>query len=176
MQDMTTYAPIRVALAGIRRIVFGLLLGIIPFALIYVLANSSGSLTSDAEGMQRWWVFVLVGVFTLVSLSFVLGGVGRVISAFVRGCYFRAGAEGMAIRVPEQGWFGRFKVMEYPYKWEEVERIMNITRSVNFIPIASELNIRVYGGKEITIERYYFSSSAKKLCADFLAVRARAGK
>ncbi len=76
MQDMTTYAPIRVALAGIRRIVFGLLLGIIPFALIYVLANSSGSLTSDAEGMQRWWVFVLVGVFTLVSLSFVLEGWG----------------------------------------------------------------------------------------------------
>jgi hypothetical protein len=102
--------------------------------------------------------------------------VGRVNSAFVRDCYFRAGLEGLAIRVPKQGWFGRFKVMEYPYKWEEVERIINITRSVNFIPVGSELNIRVYGEKEITIERYYFSSSAKKLCADFLAVRARTGK
>ncbi len=116
-----------------------------------------------------------LGVF-FAAFCFISGGVGRVISAFMRDCYFRAGVEGMAIRVPKQGWFGRFKMMEYPYKWEEIEKLTPVTNSVNFIPISSELKIRLYGGKEITIERYYFSSSAKRIYAELLAILARAGK
>lgn len=176
MQDVTTYSRIRVAMAGIRRVIFGALLAAPGGALVWIGPNGEPGATRAPGDMPAWWMFVVGLAFSFAAFCFITGGVGRVISAFASKCYFRAGMEGMAIRVPLQGWFGRFKVMEYPYRWEEVERIIPITRSVNFIPIASELNIRVFGGKEITIERYYFSSSAKKLCKDFLAVRARAGK
>ena len=176
LQDVTKYSPIRVAMAGIRRVIFGMLLAVPGVAFVWLGPNGEPGATRAPGDMPAWWMFVVGLAFSFAAFCFITGGVGRIISAFMRDCYFRAGTEGMAIRVPKQGWFGRFKVMEYPYKWEEVERIINITRSVNFIPIGSELNIRVYGGKEITIERYYFSSSAKKLCADFLAARARAGK
>jgi len=176
MQDVTTYSPIRVAMAGIRRVIFGALLAAPGVALVWIGPNGEPGATRAPGDMPAWWMFVVGLAFSIAAFCFITGGVGRVISAFVRDCFFRAGLEGMAIRLPKQGWFGRFKVMEYPYKWEEVERITPITRSINFIPIGSELNIRVFGGKEITIERYYFSSSAKKLSADFLAVRAGAGK
>ena len=176
MQDVTAYSPIRVAMAGIRRVIFGALLAVPGVAFVWLGPNGEPGATRAPGDMPAWWMFVVGLAFSFAAFSILTGGVGRVISAFVRDCYFRAGLEGLAIRVPKQGWFGRFKVMEYPYKWEEVERIINITRRVNFIPVGSELNIRVYGEKEITIERYYFSSSAKKLCADFLAVRARTGK
>ena len=177
MQDVTTYSPIRVAMAGIKRVIFGALLAVPGVAIVvWIGPNGEPGATRAPGDLGPLWFFFVGLVLAFVAFCFIAGGVGRVISAFVRDCYFRAGAEGMAIRVPLQGWFGRFKVMEYAYKWEEVERIINITRSVNFIPIGSELNLRVFGGKEITIERYYFSSSAKKLCAEFLAVRARAGK
>jgi len=176
MQDLTGYAPIRVALTGIWRIVFGLLLASFPFALIYVLANTSGSLTSDAEGMQRWWVFVLAGAFTLVSLSFVLGGAGRIVSAFGGACYFRAGAEGIAIRLPEQGWFGRFRLIEHQFRWEEIEQLTSVTRSMNMIPVARELHIRLYGGKEVAIERFYFSAPIKQVLQKLQTIRATAAK
>jgi hypothetical protein len=98
------------------------------------------------------------------------------VCAFARGCYFRAGAEGMAVRLPKQGWFGRFKLIEHAFKWEEIEQLTSFTRSLNMIPVARELHIRLYGGTEVTIERFYFSASIKRLQEELLAIRAVAGR
>jgi hypothetical protein len=112
----------------------------------------------------------------VVALAFISGGVGRMISAFARGCYFRAGSEGMAVRLPKLGWFGRFKVIEHAFRWEEIEQLIYFTRSLNMIPVARELHIRLYGGTEVTIERFYFSASVKRLLEELNAIRALAGK
>lgn len=176
MQDVTNYSPIRVAMAGIRRLIFGALLAVPGVAFIWLGPNGDPGATRAPGDMPVWWMFVVGLAISFAAFCFISGGAGRVISAFARDCYFRAGLEGIAIRVPRQGWFGVFKMMVYQYKWEDVERITSATNSINFIPIGSELKIRVLGGKEITIERYYFSSSARKLSAEFLAARARAGK
>lgn len=176
MQDLTTYSRIRVAMAGVRRVIFGALLAVPGGAIIWIGPNGEPGATRAPGDLGPLWFFFVGLVLAFVALCFIAGGLGRVISAFARDCYFRAGLEGVAIRVPLQGWFGRFKVMEYQYRWEEIEKLTPVTNSVNFIPIGSELKIRLYGGKEITIERYYFSSSAKRICAELLAILARAGK
>ncbi len=176
MRDLTEYAPIRVALTGAWRIFFGALLAIISFSLLYLGANSSGPLTSDVEGMQRWVLMVFAAGSTVVTLVFLLGGVGRIICSFSRQCYFRAGAEGFAVRLPKQGWFGRFRLIDYQFRLEEIEGLIHFTRSMNLIPVARELHIRLYGGKVVVIERFYFSASIKRLRGELIAIRTQAGK
>ena len=170
MQDVTTYSRIRVAMAGIPRVIFGALLAVPGGALVWIGPNGEPSATRAPGDMPAWWMFVVGLALSFTAFCFITGGLGRVISAFARDCYFRAGLEGVAIRVPKVGWFGRFKMMEYQYKWEEIEKLTPVTNSINFIPIGSELKIRLYGGKEITIERSYFSSSVKRICAELLAM------
>jgi hypothetical protein len=125
--------------------------------------------------MPVWWMFVVGLGFGVIALAFMTGGVGRILSAFGHGCYFRAGAEGMAVRVPKQGLFGRFRIMEYHYKWDEIEQLTYFTRSLNLIPVARELHIRLYGGKEVVIERFYFAKSVKRIREELLAIGALAG-
>jgi hypothetical protein len=124
--------------------------------------------------MPAWWMFVVGLGFAVGALALITGGVGRIISSLARDCYFRAGTEGLAIRLPKQGWFGRFRMMEYQFKWAEIEQLIYFTRSVNLIPVARELHIRRYGGKEVTIERFYFSKSIKRLREELMALQAQA--
>ena len=55
----------------------------------------------------------------------------------------------MAIRLPRQGWFGRFKMMEYQYLWEEIEQLIPFTSQRQHDSGCRELHIRLFGGKEI---------------------------
>lgn len=176
MQDLTSYSPIRVALTGIWRIILGALLAVPAGFIVYMGPHGEAGATRAPGDLGPVWFFFVGLVLSFVALSFVLGGVGRMVSAFPRGYYFRAGVEGMAIRLPRQGWFGRFRIMEYQYRWEEIEQLIHFTRSVNMIPVARELHIRLYGGKEILIERFYFSASIKRLREELLRIKAQAGK
>ena len=115
-------------------------------------------------------------MLAVTALGFVTGGVGRIICAFFRDCYFRAGPGGIAIRIPKQGWFGRFRLIEHRYRWEEIEQLVHFTRSLNLIPVARELHIYLHGGKKVIIERFYFSASIKRLQGELQKMRALAGK
>ena len=176
MRDLTAYAPVRVALTGIWRVMFGLLLAIPAGMFIYFGPSGEPGAPHAAGDMPGWWMFFVGLVLGVVALAFISGGVGRMVCAFARGCYFRAGTEGMAVRLPKQGWFGRFKLIELAFKWEEIEQLTNFTRSLNLIPVARELHIRLYGGTEVTIERFYFSASIKSLLEELNSIRALAGK
>lgn len=176
MQDLTTYAPIRVALTGVWRIIFGALVAIPGGLLIWIGPNGEPGATRAPGDMPAWWMFVVGLGFAFGALTLITGGVGRIVSAFMRDCSFRAGAEGMAVRLPKQGWFGRFRLVDYQFKWEEIESLIYFTRSLNLIPVARELHIRLYGGKEVTIERFYFSASMKRLQARLLEIKALAGR
>jgi hypothetical protein len=175
MRDLTAYAPIRVALTGIWRVVFGLLVMVMGAAASWAAWGGDAKPTNPGD-MPEWWWYVVGAGLGLIGLALASGGVGRVISAFARGCCLRAGADGMAVRLPKMGWFGRFKIEEHAFKWEEIEQIFPQTRRLNMIPVARELHIRLYGGKEVTIERFYFQASVKRVLSELQSIWAPAGK
>jgi hypothetical protein len=176
LRDLARYAPVRVALTGLWRIVFGALLAIPAGALIYIGPGGEPGATRAPGDMPVWWMFVVGLGFGVVALAFFTGGVGRIVSALMRDCYFRAGAEGLAVRMPLQGLFGRFRMVEYHYRWEEIEELKHFTRTLNVIPVARELHIRLYGGREVTIERFYFSATVKSLLEELIWIRELARK
>lgn len=176
MRELTSYAPIRVALTGIWRVIFGVLLGVPAGLLIWIGPGGEPGAPRNPGDMPVWWMFVVGLVLAFVALSFVAGGVGRIVCAFAKGCYFRGGPEGIAIRRPKQGWFGRFRLVEHRFKWEEIERLVHFTRSLNLIPVARELHVYLYGGTKVVIERFNFSASIKRLQGELDGIRALAGK
>jgi len=175
LQDLTTYAPIRVALTGIWRILFGALVAIPGGLLIWIGPAGEAGAPHAPGDMPPWWMFLVGLALAFVALALITGGVGRIVSAFAGDCYFRAGTDGMAVQLPRQGWFGRFTLIEHQFKWGEIESLIHFTRSINLVPVARELHIRLYSGKEVTIERFYFSASVKQLRERLMEIRALAG-
>jgi hypothetical protein len=112
-----------------------------------------------------------IGGFAIAS-----GGVGRLISAFAQDCYFRAGPDGLAIRLPVQGWFGRFKLTAYNFQWSEIKQLVHFTHSINLIPVSRELRVELETGKTIVIQRHYFSASVKSLQQQLMTTRASVGR
>ena len=176
MQDLTSYSPIRVALTGIWRVIFGALLAVPGVAFIWIGPNGEPGATRTPGDMPVWWMFVVGLVLAFVAFSFIAGGVGRIISAFAQDCYFRAGAEGIAFRIPKQGWFGRFKLTEYAFRWNEIKQLMHFTHSINLIPVSRELQVHLPEGKPVIVPRFYFKASVKRLQEQLLAIAGSAGR
>jgi hypothetical protein len=175
MQDVTTYAPVRIALLGILRAIFGLLVALM--GVVAVWATASGDSAPRQPGdMPSWWMFFIGLMLGFAAFCIFSGGVGRVLSAFAKDCYFRAGPDGLAIRLPVQGWFGRFRLTEYNFQWGEIKQLVHFTHSVNLIPVSRELRIELVEGKTVTIQRHYFSASVKTLQQQLLTIRASVGK
>jgi hypothetical protein len=175
MQEVTTYAPVRIALLGILRAIFGLLVALM--GVLAVWATASGDSAPRQPGDMPWWWMYLVGlVLCFVGFAIATGGLGRVVSAFAKDCYFRAGADGLAIRLPVQGWFGRFRMTEYNFQWGEIKQLVHFTHSLNFIPISRELRVELEDGKTVVIKRHYFSASVKSLQQELLTIRASVGR
>ena len=176
MQDVTTYAPVRIALLGILRTIFGLIVAVPAGLLIWIGPNGEAGAPRSAGDMPPWWMFLVGLVLGFVAFSIASGGVGRVVSAFAKDCYFRAGPDGIAIRLPVQGWFGRFLMTEYNFQWGEIKQLVHFTHSINLIPISRELRIELEDGKTVTIQRHYFSASVKNLQQQLVTIRASVGR
>jgi hypothetical protein len=175
LEQVTSYAPATIVVLGLVKAIFGLM--VIGLGVLAFCAGASGDSAPRQPGdLPQWWMMVVGAGLGLFGFALASGGVGRIVSAFASGCYFKAGDEGLAVRLPKQGWFGRFRIVEYQFKWEEIESLYPLTRSINLIPIARELHIRLFGGRDITIERFYFSTSSKQLCEMLLKMRAQAGQ
>jgi hypothetical protein len=119
----------------------------------------------------------LVGlVLGFTGFVITTGGLGRLVSAFAPDCYFRAGADGLAIRLPVQGWFGRFRMTEYNFQWGEIKQLVHFTQRLNLIPISRELRIELEDGKTVVIKRHYFSASVKSIQQKLMTIRASVGR
>lgn len=175
MEDVTAYAPVRIALLGIARVIFGLLIAVMGVAVFWATASGDSAPRQPGD-MPSWWMLLVGLVLGFVGFAFASGGVGRVISAFAQDCYFRAGPDGLAIRVPVQGWFGRFKLTEYNFQWSEIKQIVHFTHSVNLIPVSRELRIELETGKTVIIKSYYFSASVKSLQQQLVTIQASVGR
>lgn len=175
MQEVTKYAPVRIALLGILRAIFGLLVALM--GVVAVWATASGDSAPRQPGdMPAWWMSLVGLVLCFVGFAIASGGMGRMVSAFARDCYFRAGPDGIAIRLPVQGWFGRFRMTEYNFQWGEIKQLVHFTHSINLIPISRELRIELEDGKTVTIKRHYFSASVKSLQQQLATIRASVGR
>jgi hypothetical protein len=176
MQVVTTYAPVRIALAGILRLIFGLIVAVPAGLLIWIGPNGEAGAPHNPGDMPPWWMFLVGLVLGFVAFCITTGGLGRVVSAFARDCYFRAGPDGLAIRLPVQGWFGRFRMTEYNFQWGEIKQLVHFTHSINLIPISRELRIELEDGKTVTIKRHYFSASVKSLQQQLATIRVSVGR
>ncbi len=175
MQDVTTYAPIRIALLGIARIIFGLL--VLGIGAVAFWASVNGDSAPRQPGdMPSWWMSLVGLALGFTGVAIATGGVGRVVSAFIQDCYFRAGPEGIAIRLPVQGWFGRFRMTEYNFQWGEIKQLVHFTHSINLIPVSRELRIELVVGKTVVIPRHYFSASVKSLQQQLVTIQASVGR
>lgn len=170
MQDITTYAPMRVALVGFGRILFGLLLGLPAVALIWMAIAGEAKPTHPGD-MPGWWAYVLGAAFAFGALAQLFSGIGRLVAAFSSECFFRAGPGGIAIRLPKIRWFGHFRIVEYRFAWPEISRLVHFTRKVNGIPMSRELRFELVNGKRLSIERYMFSASIKTIQKELLSIQ-----
>ncbi len=176
LQDVTTYAPVRIALVGILRLIFGLIVAVPAGLLIWIGPNGEAGAPHNPGDMPAWWMFFVGLVLGFFALAVVTGGLGRVVSAFAKDCYFRAGPEGIAIRLPVQGWFGRFRLTEYNFRWSEIKQLVHFTHSLNLIPISRELRIELADGTTVVIKRHYFSASVKSLQQQLVTIQASVGR
>jgi hypothetical protein len=176
MQDVTPYAPVRIALLGFLRVIFGLIVAVPAGLLIWIGPNGEAGATRAPGDMPAWWMFLIGLVLAFVAFCIVTGGVGRMVSAFAENCYLRAGPDGVSIRLPMQGWFGRFKMTEYSFRWNEIKQLVHFTHRINFIPISRELRIELVAGNTVTIKRHYFSASVKNLQQQLLTIEASVGR
>jgi len=176
MQDVTTYAPVRIALLGLLRVIFGLIVAVPAGLLIWIGPNGEAGATRAAGDMPAWWMFLIGLVLAFVAFSIATGGVGRIVSAFAEDCYLRAGPEGISVRLPVQGWFGRYKLTEYSFRWNEIKQLVHFTHRINLIPVSTELRIELLDGKTVTIKRHYFSASVKNIQQQLLTIQASVGR
>lgn len=175
METVARYSRGRVALLGLVRLVFGLLLGLM--AGITLWATAGGDMTpTDPGDLPSWWMYVVGLGIALAAFCFITGGLGRLLSALAHDCYFRAGPEGIAIRVPRNGWCGRYRIVEYRFDWDEIKRMVNFTQRLNFIPVAKELRIERYTGNTIAIERHFFSPGVKAIQERLNSIQSAVGR
>jgi len=175
MQSVAQYAPARIILLGLARSILGLM--ILGMGALVIWATYGGEMRPTKPGdMPQWWMYVIGAAFAFGGFALFSGGLGRMVSALARPCYFMAGPEGIAIRVPKQGWFGRFRVIEYNLPWDEIRQIVRFTHRVHLIPVATELRIELHAGSAVTVERHYFSASVKQIQEELLTIRAVAGR
>ncbi len=175
MQDVTSYAPARITLKALLGFVFGALIGGMGALAWWATANGDMNPTKPGD-MPVWWMYIVAAGLLLMGIAFVMGAVGATISAFARDCYFKAAPEGIAIRVPKQRMFGRFRVTEHNIRWSEIKQVVRFIHRINLIPVSSELRIEPSAGKTVVIPRHYFQASVKEIQQRLMEIKALVGR
>jgi len=172
MQEIATYAPIRIALTGLWRVAFGgALVWLAAVGALHTFPHGPRSATDPSLLVS---VLMPLG-FSLVGLMIALPGIGRIASAFSRDCYLRGGPAGISVRIPMRGWFGRFRVRAFHFGWDEIDRLVDFTYRINGIPTSHELRIHLRNGSRLKIEGSFFSLSPAAIQSLLLAMQPRAG-
>ncbi|MGA3334289.1 MAG: hypothetical protein ABSC62_09020 [Terracidiphilus sp.] len=175
MQIVTSYAPARIVLLAAMRTIFGLLIGLMGALAIW--ATWGGDMKPTQPGdMPVWWMYLVGAALAFTGFCFVSGGLGRIVSALARNCYFKAGPDGIAISLPQQGWFGRYRLVEYNLRWNEIKQLVHFTHRINLIPVSTELRIELQAGGRVTVERHFFSASVKEIQQKLSTIEAAVGR
>lgn len=170
MVELTSYSPVRIFLSGVFRVLFSAPPFLVAGVFVAILLHPPKAAPTASD--PPIWALGLIGLlFFVVGLSMLTGGIGRMISAFSRKCCFRTGPEGIVLRFPVRGWFGRYTVPEWKLRWDDVVQIYDFVYKINGIPTSSELRLRLRDGKTIKIPREYFAASPAVLAQHLPAMR-----
>lgn len=162
--DVATFSPARVLARGLLKTMAGA-----PFLLLALFLVWFAF--SQVEGDDRA-IFLAVAAFVLLFALHVPGGIGRMISSSAKGCYLRAGHEGIDAQIPRYKLFGRFAVVRYFITWNKVAEIVNFTYRLNGIPTTRELQIRLRDGTCLAIASWLFAEDIPVIQQRLLAVQA----
>lgn len=156
--DVTTFAPARVMSSAIPKLIPGLIFAAPLFAL-------SPSRLSHMTGES----LAVVALCATISVLFIGRAISLIAASFVKGCYVRAGREGVAIRLPSYGMFGYNKIAEHHLAWQDIEKLTPYKMRVNGIATTEELRIQLRGGKRIAVPRRYFKATSVELQSKLIA-------
>jgi hypothetical protein len=175
MQPVTSYAPARILLLGLAEAVFGLM--VLGMGAITIWATWGGDMKPTKPGdMPEWWMYIVGAALGLGGVALFTSGLGRMLSGLARNCFFMAGPEGIALRMPKQGWFGRFRVVEYDLKWDQIAQFVRYIHRAHLIPVGSDLRIELKVGGRVVIARHYFRDSVMEIQQRLLAMQTTFGR
>ncbi len=138
MKDVATYCRWKFVLEAITRIPSALLL----FAAAFLAAPA---MTKDeiAHGQGSWGGVGLALVSFLVGYVIFSSGLRRLHAAVLTNCWFKAGANGIAFRLPykanPQTLFLTHKITERTVPWTDVLKLYPLQYRVNGIPFGQSL-------------------------------------
>jgi hypothetical protein len=146
MKDVATYSRWMFVVEAVVRIPLGLLLLIVAFVAVPLMIKQE-----VAEGHGGWGALVF-DIFPLILgyLAFS-SGVRRVHAAVLKNCWFKAGAEGIAFRLPykarPQTLFLTNKIVELTIPWKDVRRMYPLQYKINGIPFGQALIVETRQGR-----------------------------
>jgi hypothetical protein len=176
MVEIAHFAPVRIFLSALICGCFGLAFSLPPIVLFFL-----GDQWSALETTPLW---VLGVPFLLKSLTLVR-------QSFIPGCYFRAGPEGIAIRLGVSGlysalnrrtfirisaatpdtFFNRYPghwaqydgaSYIYQFQWSEIKGLENAGPN-------RTLYIELHAGPRLSVARYYFSENTFTITSKMMA-------
>jgi hypothetical protein len=178
MVELAQLSPGRLRLAGIAFALFGLSWILGPaFSFVHLYGEDGGGLDKDS----------FYGVITLgpAGLMLVLYGATLLRQAGKEGCYFRAGPEGLALRLGIDGIYsalaGRMPLRlipaspytfarRFPGQWATWDGYSFLYRfrwqDIEAIECAGpnrSLNIKLRSGEELSVARYHFSEKITEI-------------
>ncbi|HXA14930.1 MAG TPA: hypothetical protein VNW23_07360 [Opitutaceae bacterium] len=146
MKDVATYCRWKFLLEAVVRIPVGLLLLFVAFfAVPQMVADEVAQKHGTWSGLGFAVIPLLIGYLIFSS------GVRRVHAAVLDNCWFRAGSEGIAFRLPyksrPQTLFLTHKIAEVALPWKDVRKIYPLHYKVNGIPFGKSLMVDTVEGR-----------------------------
>jgi hypothetical protein len=115
-----------------------------------LVVSIQNSVRAHGGSMEGAWAALIPFGFGYLVLS---SGSRRLHAACLRGCWLRAGPDGIAFRLPYGGnWqtlFLTYRMCERTFGWSEVKRLNEVRYTVNGMPFGQALSLRTTG------ERFY---------------------
>ena len=146
MKDVATYCRWKFLLEAVVRIPVGLLLLFVAF---FVAPQMAAEDVANGHGSPGGLFFALIPL--LIGFAIFSSGVRRGHAAVLSNCWFRAGPEGIAFRLPykarPQTLFLTHKIAEIALPWKDVRKIYPLHYKVNGIPFGQSLVVDTVEGR-----------------------------
>jgi hypothetical protein len=146
MKDVAAYCRWRFILEAILRIPVGLLLIVVAFVAVPAMVRDE-----VAKGHGSWGELGFGLIPLLIGYLIFSSGTRRLHAAVLTNCWFKAGPDGLAFRVPynarPQTLFLTHKIAERTVPWPDVLKVYPLQYRVNGIPFGRSLVLQTRQGR-----------------------------
>ncbi len=158
MKNVATYCRWKFILGAILfRIPFGLFfIGVTPFALVMSVDEVQHRFASPV-------LYAMCIVPFLIGYAFFSSGVRRIQAACLKGCWLKAGPDGIAFRLPYKAkartLFLTYHIAEHTFAWADIRRYYPLHYKVNGIPFGQSLVLETTRGRFVFVGAYFRESA-----------------